>query len=170
MSAARNTRKSETVKADLAQRRTAAEQRAKAQIQVLMSEMILRRCRDTAEALERLQMRMPLGFSTLADLMAPQPWAIRDGLVLGHLLTMEEGTYTEAMEADAFDAASLDEVLRMEWAIADEYQAWATTYADTLRKLADEADARAERVRQRDQLRTTTGEAKGRSRGRGGGL
>lgn len=168
MSVARNTRKPETVKADLAERRAAAEKRAKAQIAVLHAETLLRRCRDTADALERLQMRMPLTFATLADLAAAQPWAIREGVVLGHLLTMEDGPYRAAMEADAFDAATLGQALRMAWAEPDEYQAWATVYIDVLRKLADEAEAEARSAREQGALYVSTVPANGGTRGRGG--
>ena len=170
MSVARNTptRQVETVKADLAQRRAAAERRAKAQIEVLLAEMTLRRCRDTAEALEHLQMRMPLDFRSLNDLLAPQPWAIEGGLVLGNLFTMEEVAYQAAIQADAFEAASLDEALRMEWTDADEYQAWTTIYIETLRKIADEAISRSEAMREREQIQQSTVEATGSSKRREG--
>jgi len=169
MSVARNTRKSETVKADLAERRAAAEKRAKAQIEVLTAEIFLRRCRATAEALEQLQLRTPLSFSTLADLMSPQPWAITEGVVLGHLLTMEESDYRAAIEDYAFDAASLDEALRLEWADADEFAVWAEIYTETLREIAEEAGRRLLASREHQQLQQATGDASG-AKGRHGGL
>lgn len=170
MSVARNTRKPEIVRADLAQRKAAAEARARAQIDVLIAEMVIRRCRDTADALERLQMRSaPLGFSTLADLMAPQPWAVNNGVVLGHLLTMEEGAYQTALAADAFDTASLDEAMRMAWADADEYQAWAMIYAEVLRSLANQAEQTALTNRNGEELGNATPPAGG-ATGRRGGL
>lgn len=156
MSVAQNTRKPETVRADLAARRVAAEKRARAQIDVLKAEIFLRQCRDTADALERLQMHAPLGFFTLADLMAPQPWAIANGVVLGNLLTMEEGAYLDAMSADAFDASSLDDVMRMEWADASEYESWAAIYVEVLRAQADQVEQIALSFRQRDELRQNT--------------
>lgn len=153
MSVARNTRKPETVKADLASRRAAAEKRARAQIEVLHAEVFLRQCKDTSEALERLQMRAPLSFTTLADLLAPQPWAIDNGVVLGHLLTMEEGAYQTAINADAFDAVSLDDALKMAWADSDELDAWTAVYIEALRSLADQAEGNARSFREREELR-----------------
>ena len=135
--------------------------------------MVLRRCRDTADALERLQMRTPLTFATLTDLMAPQPWAIANGVVLGHLLAMEEGAYREAIESDAFDAVSLDEALRMDWADADEYAAWESIYTEALRAIADQAEQRGKALREHQQLQKATGEAGGGDQGgkaRRGGL
>lgn len=161
MSVAQNTRKPETVRADLAARRVATEKRARAQIDVLKAEIFLRRCRDTADALERLQMHAPLGFFTLADLTAPQPWAIANGVVLGHLLTMEEGAYLAAMNADAFDALSLDDVMRMEWSDAGEYAAWAAIYVEVLRAQADLAEQNSHTFSQRDELRKKTTTAGG---------
>lgn len=158
MSVARNTRKPETVKADLAERRAAAEKRAKAQIEVLKAEIFLRRCRATAEALEQLQLRTPLAFSTLVDLMAPQPWAIADGVVLGHLLTMEESAYRAAIEDDAFDAVSLDEALRLDWADADEFAVWAEIYTETLREIAEEGGRRLLALREHQRLQQATGD------------
>ena len=171
MSVARNTRKPDGVKADLAQRKVAAEARAKAQIEVLMAEIVIRRCRDTAEALERLQMRSaPLGFFTLSDLMAPQPWAILDGVVLGHLLTMEEGAYLAAINADAFDAPSLDEVMRMAWCNASEFEAWAGIYTKVLQALAEQTENDARSFREQDELKKAGAGFTGGATGRRGGL
>lgn len=156
MFAARNTRQPETVKADLATRRAAAEQRARAQIDVLKAEVFLRRFKDTAEALERQQMRAPLGFASLADLMAPQPWAIDNGVVLGHLLTMDDDAYQAAIAADAFDAVSLDEALRMAWDNKEALGAWTRVYTQTLRTLADHAEDVARSVDEQDALQKTT--------------
>lgn len=157
MSAARNTRKPETVKADLAARRAAAEKRARAEIEVLRARVFIRQCADTIEALERLQMRTPLGFTTLADLLAPQPWAIDNGVVLGHLLTMEEGAYQAAINADAYDAVSLDDALKMAWADSDELDAWTAIYTEALRSLADQAEGNARSFREREELRKVKG-------------
>ena len=172
MSVARNTptRQVETVKADLAQRRASAERRAKAQIDVLLAEMTLRRCKDMAEALERLQMRMPLDFRSLNDLMAPQPWAIQGGVVLGNLLTMEEEAYQAAINADAFEAASLDEAMRMAWADAGEFEAWASIYAEVLQSLAESAENNARSSRQQNELKKAAAAFGERSAGRRGGL
>lgn len=153
MSVVRNTRKPNGVKADLAQRKAAAEARAKAQIDVLMAEMVLRRCRETADALERLQMRASLGFYALADVLAPQPWAMANGMVLGHLLTMPEEAYQAAISADHFDVASLDAAMEMDWSDASEYEVWAQVYADVLGSLADMAVQRAQAFRQREELK-----------------
>lgn len=161
MSVAPNTRSAQTVKADLAQRRAAAEKRAKAQMDVLRAEMVLRRCRDTADALERLQMRTPLTFATLADLMAPQPWAIAEGVVLGHLLTMVESAYQNALDGDGFDALTLDEALSMPWDDRDELYAWTRIYTETLRSLADRAEATTRSFYDQDALRKATRPAAG---------
>lgn len=176
MSVAQNTRKPDKVLADLAKRRAAAEQRARAQIEVLKAEMTLRQCRDTADALQRLQMRMPLGFSTLADLMALQPWSIANGVVLGHLLTMEEGAYQTALDADNFDTRSLEEAMSMPWADKGELAAWTSVYTETLRELADRAEDVLRSVDEQDALRKATmpaagsDGASGEGSGRRGGL
>ena len=169
MSVAPNTRKAETVKADLAERRAAAEKRARAQIDVLRAEVFLRQCNATSEALERLQMRTTLSFATLADLIAPQPWALDNGLVIGHLLTMGNEAYQAAISADAFDAVSLDEALGMAWKDVDEYLAWAGIYAEALRSLADRAEQAALTNRNREELEKGAPLA-GSASGRRGGL
>lgn len=95
-----------------------------------------------------------LRFGTLADLLAPQPWAIDvDGAVLGHLLTVGEEVYLAAVADDRVDGLSLGEAFGLLWADLDERAAWTGIYADALRALADEAEGQLEAQRRREALR-----------------
>ena len=106
------------------------------------------------DALEALLMRgTGLRFATLADLLAPQPWALNDnGEVLGHLLTVEDAVYLAAVEGEHVDALTLEEVFGLPWACLDERAAWTRLYADALRAMAEKAEAQLEAQRRREAL------------------
>lgn len=94
-----------------------------------------------------------LRFGTLADLLAPQPWALdAEGAVLGHLLTVEDAVYLTAIADGRVDGLTLGEAFALPWVNLDERAAWTRVYADALRALADEAEGQLEAQRRRDEL------------------
>lgn len=95
-----------------------------------------------------------LRFDTLANLLAPQPWALdADGAVLGHLLTVEDAVYLGAVAADRVDGLTLSEAFGLPWADLDERAAWTRVYAEALRGLAEEAEGQLQAQRRREALR-----------------
>lgn len=94
-----------------------------------------------------------LRFGTLADLLAPQPWALdADGAVLGHLLTVGDEVYLAAVADDRVDGLTLGEAFGLPWADLDERAAWTRVYTDALRALAEEAEGQLEAQRRREAL------------------
>jgi len=138
----------------LAKRRAEADARARAVIEALRTSADLRRHQATAAALEGLLTRATgLRFGTLADLLAPQPWALdADGAVLGHLLTVGEDVFLAAVADERVDGLTLGQAFGLPWADLDEREAWTRVYADAMRALADEAEEQMEVQRRRDIL------------------
>ena len=138
----------------LAQRRAKADARAKAVIEALRNAGDLRRHQAASDALEGLLARATgLRFGTLADLLAPQPWALdEDGAILGHLLTVEEAVYLLVVERDQLDGFTLDEAFGLPWVDLDERAVWTQVYTDALRALADQAEGQLEAQRRREAL------------------
>lgn len=94
-----------------------------------------------------------LRFGTLADLLAPQPWALdADGAVLGHLLTINDDVFLSAIADDRVDGLTLGEAFGLSWADLDERAAWTGVYAEALRAVADEAEGQLEAQRRRNRL------------------
>lgn len=92
-------------------------------------------------------------FGTLADLLAPQPWALDENdNILGHLLTVEDVVYLAAVADERVDGLTLGEAFALPWADLDEREAWTRVYADALRALADEAEGQLEAQRRREAL------------------
>lgn len=152
------TRSIKQTRDDLAERRAAAAQRAREQIDILRTASALRRQEAATEALEQLLLRGRLVFDTLADLAIPQPWALdADGAVLGHLLTIEDSVYLAAIDDSRVDGLTLEEAFGLPWADLDERAAWTGVYADALRALADEAEGRLEAQRRREALAKIAG-------------
>ena len=97
-----------------------------------------------------------LRFGTLADLLAPQPWAFdADGAVLGHLLTVDEDVFLAAIADGRLDGLPLGEAFGLPWADLNERAAWTRVYADALRARADEAEGQLEAQRRREALQQT---------------
>lgn len=142
-------------KAALAKRRAEADARARASIDALRTAADLRRHQATSEALEGLLARATgLRFETLADLLAPQPWALdADGAVVGHLLTVDDAVLLAAVGDGRVDALTLGDALGRAWADVDVRTAWTQHYAGTLRALAEEAGDQLEAQRRREALR-----------------
>ena len=138
----------------LRQRRASADARAKAVIEALRNAGDQRRHQAANDALEGLLSRATgLRFDTLADLLAPQPWALdADGAVLGHLLTVEVAVYLAVVEGGRVDGLTLGEAFGLPWADLDERAAWTRVYADALRDAADQAEGQLEAQRRRDGL------------------
>lgn len=135
----------------MAKRRAEADARALAAIEALRTAADLRRHQAAGDALESLLLRATgLRFDTLADLLAPQPWALgEDGAILGHLLTVEEAVFLAAVGEDRVDGLTLGEAFGLPWADIDERTLWTRVYADELRAAADRAEGGLEAQRRR---------------------
>lgn len=149
-------------RAALAKRRAAADARAKAAIEALRTAGDLRRHQAAADALEGLLTRATgLRFGTLADLLAPQPWALdAEGAVLGHLLTVGEDVFLAAVADERVDGLTLGQAFGLPWADLDEREDWTRVYADALRALADEAEGQMEAQNRRASLLHIAGQPK----------
>lgn len=143
----------------LARRRAEADARAKAAIEALRTAADLRRHQAATEALEGLLTRATgLRFDTLADLLAPQPWALdEDGAILGHLLTVDDAVFLAAVEDGRLDGLTLEEAFGQLWADLDQRGAWTRLYADVLRGHADHAQRQLEAQRRREGLMEIVG-------------
>jgi len=141
-------------KAALAKRRAEADARARAAIDALRIAADLRRHQATSDALEGLLTRATgLRFETLADLLAPQPWALNaDGAVLGHLLTVHEDVFLAAVADERMDGLPLGDAFGLPWADLGERDAWTRAYAEALHAMADEAERQLEAQLRRDAL------------------
>lgn len=138
----------------LARRRAEADARAKAAIEALRTAADLRRHQAATEALEGLLTRATgLRFDTLADLLAPQPWALdEDGAILGHLLTVNDAVFLAAVADGRLDGLTLEEAFGQLWADMDQRAVWTTLYAELLRGQADLAERQFEAQRRREAL------------------
>lgn len=141
-------------KVALAKRRVEADARARAAIEALRSAVNLRTHQAATDAIEGLLNRATgLRFDTLADLLAPQPWAIdTDGGVLGHLLTVSVEIFQSAIAEDRVDGLTLSEAFGLAWADLDERAAWTAVYSNALRALAEEAERQLEAQQRREAL------------------
>jgi len=146
----------------LARRRAEADARAKAAIEALRTAADLRRHQAATEALEGILARATgLRFDTLADLLAPQPWAVdEDGAILGHLLTVDDAAFLAAVEDGRLDGLTLDEAFGRLWADLDQRAIWTRLYAEVLRAMADEAETQLEAQRRREALLRIAAQAK----------
>lgn len=135
----------------MAKRRAEADARALAAIEALRTAADLRRHQAAGDALESLLLRATgLRFDTLADLLAPQPWALdEDGAVLGHLLTVGKDVFLTAIESGQVDGMTLEDAFGRQWADIDERAAWTRVYAHGLRGAADKAEGRLEAQQRR---------------------
>lgn len=138
----------------LARRRAEADARAKATIEALRTAADLRRHQAATDALEGLLTRATgLRFDTLADLLAPQPWALDEtGAILSHLLTVDDATFLAAVADGRLDGLTLDEAFGQLWADLDQRAIWTRLYAELLRGQADRAEQQLEAQRRREGL------------------
>lgn len=96
---------------------------------------------------------------TFADLATAHPWAVdADGVVVGHVLTINDGDLATAAGGDLFDVLTLPDALDRPWRDAHARHAWAAAYAAALRVIADEADAVDRAVQDREVLRVVGGQ------------
>lgn len=149
----RTTRSIKQTRDDLAERRAAASQRARDQIDMLRTASALRRQEAAVEALGQLLARGRLVFATLADLFVPQVWATNgQGAVLDHLLVVDDATYAMALDADAYDVWSLADVLAQPWENLDAQAAWVVVYVALLDEERDAVEKRLEAALRRRRL------------------
>lgn len=141
------TRSIKRTRDDLIERRAAAAQRAREQIDILRTASALRRQEAAVEALDQLLGRGRLVFGTLADLSTPQVWVTnRQGAVLGHLLTVDAAAYGLALDADAYEVWSLAEVMAQPWEDLDAQATWVAIYAAVLDDERHAAEKRLEKA------------------------
>lgn len=141
----RTTRSIKQTRGDLAERRTAAAQRAREQIDILRTAAALRRQEAAVEAFEQLLVRGRLVFATLADLLMPQVWVTDgQGAVVDHVLMVDEGTYALALNADGYEVWSLADALTQPWADLDAQAGWVAIYVELLEGERDAAQKRLE--------------------------
>lgn len=147
------TRSIKQTRDELAERRAAAAQRARDQIDMLRTASALRRQEAAVEAMAQLLTRGRLFFTTLADLFAPQVWATNaQGGVLDHLLMVDDATYASVLGADAYDVWSLADVLAQPWEDLDAQAAWVAVYVARLDEERDAVERRLEAARRRRRL------------------
>lgn len=129
----RTTRSIKQTRDDLAERRAAAAQRVREQIDLLRTAAKLRRHEDAVAALEQVLARGRLVFAALADLLLPQVWATNaQGALLDHLLVVDDATYALALDADEYDVWSLVDALAQPWADLEAQAIWVALYVELL--------------------------------------
>lgn len=149
----RATRSIKQTRDDLAERRAAAAQRAREQIDVLRTAATLRRHEDAAAALEQVLARGRLVFASLADLLLPQVWATNaQGALLDHLLVVDDATYALALDTDEYDVWSLADALAQPWANLEAQAVWVALYVEVLDGERDTAQKRLDAALRRRAL------------------
>ena len=139
----RATRSIKQTRDDLAERRAAAAQRVREQIDLLRTAATLRRHEDAVAALEQVLARGRLVFASLADLLLPQVWATNaQGALLDHLLVVDDATYAQALDADEYNVWSLADALAQPWADLDVQAGWVAIYVELLEGERDAAQKR----------------------------
>ena len=139
----RTTRSIKQTRDDLAERRAAAAQRVREQIDLLRTAATLRRHEDAVAALEQVLARGRLVFASLADLLLPQVWATNArGALLDHLLVVDDATYAQALDADEYNVWSLADALAQPWADLDVQAGWVAIYVELLEGERDAAQKR----------------------------
>ena len=139
----RTTRSIKQTRDDLAERRAAAAQRVREQIDLLRTAATLRRHEDAVAALEQVLARGRLVFASLADLLLPQVWATNaQGALLDHLLVVDDATYAQALDADEYNVWSLADALAQPWADLDVQAGWVAIYVELLEGERDAAQKR----------------------------
>lgn len=89
----------------------------------------------------------------MADLLAPQPWALDEtGAILGHLLTVDDATFLAAVEDGRLDGLALEEAFGQLWADLGQRAIWTRLYAEVLRGHADHAERQLEAQRRKEAL------------------
>lgn len=157
----RTTRSIKQTRDDLAERRAAAAQRAREQIDILRTAAALRRHEDAAAALEGVLARGRLVFANLADLLLPHVWATNaSGALLGHLLVVDDAIYAQALDADAFDVFSLADALAQPWEDLEAQAVWVAVFADLLDEERDAAQRSLDAALRRRRLMEVVAQAK----------
>ncbi|MCD5965004.1 hypothetical protein [Stenotrophomonas maltophilia] len=129
----RDTRSIKQTRDDLAERRAAATQQVRPQIDILRAAATLRCHEDAAAALEGLLASGRLAFASLADLLLPQVWATNpSGALLGHLLVVDNAIYAQTLDGDAFDVLSLADALAQSWEDLAAQAVWVAIFAELL--------------------------------------
>jgi hypothetical protein len=56
-----------------------------------------------------------MGFNTLSDCVAIEDWAMRDGMLVGHVLGVSDEELVEALAGNGIVSTSLEQALRLAW-------------------------------------------------------
>lgn len=95
-------------------------------------ELELQQARDDIARLRRKLSAKGLGFASLADCTDPHEWVMRDGLIVGHVLTVSDADLSLALDdPEGIAVLSLEEALGEMWLDAQR-QPFATAFAHSL--------------------------------------
>lgn len=103
-----------------------------------------------------------LDFATLADCLMPEDWAVHGGLVMGHVLTVDDATLIRALDDDTVFTGSLDAALSLPWADEVAREPFASAMASALADAGSRHDAAnvmgadLQQHRERERLRGST--------------
>jgi hypothetical protein len=138
----------------LAKRRADAQARARDHIEILRLSAAKRRHERAADALQRVLVAGKcFVFDTVASIFEPQPWAVgAGGSVLGHLLAIDDETFDRIADDCEIEVLSIPDALDRSWPDFEQRSAWAATYTDSLRALADREEQRDGALRQQRDL------------------
>lgn len=148
-------------KAVLTQRRIAAQARANEAIDALTAAAALHRHEEALRVLEQIILRGgSLRLERLEDLLQPWPWVIdAQGHIVDHLLMAEAGAVEDAVAQGHFTVLPLALALDASWCDLEAEARWVSAYAETLRAMADRADAELQALRSAQGLREVLGES-----------
>ena len=103
-----------------------------------------------------------LDFSTLANCTTAEDWAIQDGMVMGHVLTVNDSDLIRALDDDDVFTGSLDAALSLPWHDEAAREPFASAMEDALADAGSRHEAGyqtgldAQRKREREKLRVAT--------------
>ncbi|MDQ7995185.1 MAG: hypothetical protein AAGC76_04955 [Luteibacter sp.] len=142
-------------KAVLTQRRVAAQARADEAIDALAAAAALHRHEEAMRVLEQIILRGgSLRLERLEDLVQPWLWITdAQGCIVDHVLMAESTALEEAIAEERFTVLPLGETLQRPWRELGVKSRWISAYADTLRAVADRADAELQALRSAQGLR-----------------
>lgn len=128
----------------LIQRRAAAQARATRDIEVLNAAAEVRQHQAALDALERILIRgRVVMLETLHQVLLPHVWLTDEqGVILGHILTVESADLNRAVESGGINVLALPGALLQRWSDLDVQATWSVAYRQALLAIAEEADER----------------------------
>lgn len=155
MGAVKTKRTPADTKALLTGRRIAAQARADEAIDALAAAAALHRHEEALRVLEQIILRGgALRLERLEDLVQPWPWVIdAQDRIVDHLLMVESIDLEDAVAAGRFTVLPLAHALEASWFDLEAKARWVSAYVETLRAMADRADAESQALRSAQGLR-----------------